>query len=113
MIITYRSIIAFLDENKVITININKYGEQYLDIAALAVIWFVCLISIFFLVKTLREEFFLKEDVYKVQKKPVLNRENSSFDLNSKIKLDNKKETFIGYISKSYSKIKQKFKEKE
>ena len=110
MIVTYRSIIAFLDENKVITISINKYGEQYFDIAALAVIWFICLISLFFLIKTLRKESLLKDDTYELQKTPVLNKKNYFFDLNSNIKLDNKKPTFIGYISKSYSKKRRKFK---
>ena len=110
MIITYRSIIAFLDENKVITISINKYGEQYFDIAALAVIWSVCLISLFFLIKTLKKEPLLNYYNNEFQKKPVLNKKNYFFDLNSNIKLDNKKPTFIGYISKSYSKKRRKFK---
>jgi len=113
LIITYRNIIAFLDENKVITIYINKYGEQYFDILALAVIWFVCLIGLFFLVKTLREEILLNEENYKFQKKPLLDKENSFFDLNSNINLNNKKTMFIGYLSKSHSNVKRKFKEKE
>jgi len=110
MIITYRSIIAFLDENKEITISVNKYGEQYFDIAAIVVIWCVCLISLFFLIKILREEIFLKKDNYRFQKESVSNEENNFFDLNPKIKVSDRKTTFIGYISKSYNKVKNKFK---
>ena len=113
MIITYRSIIAFLNENKVITISINKYGEQYLDIVALAVIWCVCLISLFFLFKTLRTEFVLKQDNNNIQKKPVINKENYFYGLNSNIKLDNKKAPFIGYVSKSHNKEINRFKDKK
>jgi len=64
------------------------------------------------LVKTLRKESYLKKDNYRFQERPDLNKENYFFDLNSKINLDNRKTTFIGYISKSNSKVKRKFKEK-
>ena len=113
MIITYRSLLAFLNENKAITIYINKYGEQYFDIAALAVIWSICLIGLFFLIKTLREELLLKKNNYNLQKNPILNKKDYFFDLNSEIKLNNKKATFIGFSSNSYNELKQKFKEKE
>lgn len=112
MMITYRTILAFFNENKVILININKYGEQYLDIVALGFIWSVILVSLFFLVKTLRKESYLKKDNYRFQERPDLNKENYFFDLNSRINLDNRKTTFIGYISESNSKVKRKFKEK-
>jgi hypothetical protein len=110
MIMTYRSIIAFLDENKVITISVNKYGEQYFDIVALVVIWCVCLISLFFLIKILRQEIVFKEDNNKFQKESVSNEENNFFDLNPKIKVLDRKTVFIGYVSKSYNKVKNKFK---
>lgn len=112
MIITYRTIIAFLDENKIITININKYGEQYFDIAAIVIIWLIYLISLFFLIKSLGKDVFSKQDSSRLQKEPILNKQEYFFDLNSKIKLNNKRQAFIGYISSSYKKVKQKFKEK-
>ena len=112
LMITYRTTLAFFNENKVILININRYGEQYFDILALAVIWSVILVSLFFLVKTLRKESHLKKGNYGFQEGLILDKENYFFDLNSKINLDNRKTTFIGYISKSNSNIKRKFKEK-
>ena len=50
-IITYRTLIAFFSETKLITININRYGEQFFDVIALVIIWIVCLIGLFFLIK--------------------------------------------------------------
>jgi hypothetical protein len=106
--ITYRSILAFLDEDKVITISINKYGEQYFDIIALVVIWCVCLISIYFLVKVLREETILRKD--DIQKEPFSNEENNFFVSNPNFKINSRKTTFFGYISESYNQVKNKFK---
>lgn len=104
---------AFLDENKIITISINKYGEQYFDIIAIFVLWSICLISLFFLIKTLREEIFLKEKTYKIEKESVLNKESHFYNLNPNIKMDNKKAPFIGYVSKSDNIIKQKIKKRK
>jgi hypothetical protein len=113
IIITYRFVLAFLNENKIVTISINLYGEQYLDVIALAIIWFVCLTSLFYLVKMLKQESLLKNVSFKLQKKPFVKNENHFFDLAYNIKLDKKKTSFIGYISKSYGKVMQKFKEKK
>ena len=56
LIITYRTLIAFFSERKSIIININSYGEQYLDIVALCFIWLICLIGLFFLIKKSKSE---------------------------------------------------------
>ena len=84
ILITYRTIIAFLSENKAVTIHINRFGEQYYDIVALVIIWIVCIIGLIFLLRVLREE--------KVSIFPNLNRN---------IKPDKNKIGFLGYISKS------------
>ena len=54
-IITYRTILAFFSESKSITIHVNRYGEQYADIAFLVVIWIVCLIGLIYLFIVMRE----------------------------------------------------------
>lgn len=56
LLVTYRTILAFFSDGKAIIININKYGEQFLDIAALIIIWMVFLMSLYFLVRVLRRE---------------------------------------------------------
>ena len=54
-IITYRTILAFFSESKSITIHVNRYGEQYADIAFLVVIWIVCLLGLIYLFIVMRE----------------------------------------------------------
>lgn len=61
LIITYRTLIAFFSEGKSIIININSYGEQFLDIIALAIVWIICLIGFYFLIKRSKSEEKLKE----------------------------------------------------
>ena len=54
-IITYRTLLAFFSESKSVTINVNRYGEQYADIAFLVVIWIVCLVGLVYLYIAMRE----------------------------------------------------------
>ena len=84
LIMTYRTIIAFFSDSKSILININKFGEQYLDLFALLIIWIICLIGLIILFLTLKEEITLKNIFYKSedislskQKKPILDLENN------------------------------------
>jgi len=54
-IITYRTLLAFFSESKSVTIHVNRYGEQYADIAFLIVIWSVCLVGLVYLYLVMRE----------------------------------------------------------
>ena len=54
-IITYRTLLAFFSESKAVTIHVNRYGEQYADIAFLIVIWIVCLVGLIYLYIVMRE----------------------------------------------------------
>ncbi len=54
-IITYRTLLAFFSEGKSVTIHVNRYGEQYADIAFLIVIWIVCLVGLIYLYIVMRE----------------------------------------------------------
>lgn len=103
-IITYRTIIAFLSENKAVIIYINNYNEQFLDIAALIIIWIVFLISSIFLVKLIREETTLKNYNINIEKKPFLENDKLFLDLNP----SKKKTGFIGFISKSSKDVEKK-----
>ena len=68
LIITYRTIIAFFSEGKSIIIHINSYGEQFLDIIALVVIWIICLIGFYFLIKRSKREEKSNEYQYNLDK---------------------------------------------
>ena len=54
-IITYRTLLAFFSESKAVTIHVNRYGEQYADIAFLIVIWIVCLVGLIYLYIVMRD----------------------------------------------------------
>ena len=69
IIMTYRTLIAFFNEEKSIIININSYGEQFLDIIALIVIWMICLIGFYYLIKRSKKEEKTKEFKYNFDKK--------------------------------------------
>ena len=71
-LISYRTLIAFFSDGKAITIYINRYGEQYLDIAALIVIWVICLMGVYFLYKTLLEEKTVKDNQNNIIQKPQI-----------------------------------------
>jgi len=45
-LITYRTLSAVRTESKTITVQVNQYGEQYLDVALLVVFWIVCIIGV-------------------------------------------------------------------
>jgi phosphotransferase system glucose/maltose/N-acetylglucosamine-specific IIC component len=68
LIITYRTLIAFFSEGKSIIININSYGEQYVDIIALVVIWIICIIGFYFLIKKSKQEEKSNEFNYNLNK---------------------------------------------
>jgi hypothetical protein len=89
--------IAFFSESKAITIHINNFNEQYLDIAALIVIWLVMFIGIFFMIKLLREKAPSRQSVFNFEKVPSINKNNILYG----ISFDKDKSGFIGYISKS------------
>lgn len=55
-IITYRTLLAFFSNSKSITVNINRYGEQYLDLFFLIIIWIICLLGLLYLIRYLKDE---------------------------------------------------------
>jgi hypothetical protein len=46
VLITYRTLLAFLSESKAITIHMNRFGEQYLDLVCLVFLWGVCMVGL-------------------------------------------------------------------
>jgi len=55
-LITYRTLHAFFSESKSITVQVNRYGEQYGDLAVLVFIWIVCVVGLLSLVALLKEQ---------------------------------------------------------
>jgi len=46
VLITYRTLLAVSSPGKVILVSVNQFGEQYLDVVALAFLWVVCLVGL-------------------------------------------------------------------
>ena len=55
-LITYRTLIAFFSESKAIIIHVNKFGEQYIDLIALVIIWIICLVGLIALFLMFKKE---------------------------------------------------------
>jgi len=55
LLITYRTILAMSSPEKAITVSVNRFGEQYLDLVALAFLWLVCLVGVLCLSSFVKE----------------------------------------------------------
>jgi len=55
-LVSYRTLIAFFSESNAVTIHVNNYGEQYLDIITLVIFWIICLVGLILLLKILKKE---------------------------------------------------------
>lgn len=56
LLLTYRTVLAFFSESKSITIQVNRYGEQYVDVALLVFLWVVCMIGLLYLSPLMNKE---------------------------------------------------------
>ena len=56
IILTYRTLLAFFSDSKSVTVYVNRYGEQYADVAILIFIWIVCLVGLRYLYLIIKEE---------------------------------------------------------
>lgn len=55
LLITYQTLLAFFSEGKSVTVQVNRYGEQYGDIVVLVFLWVVCIVGLVCLVALLRD----------------------------------------------------------
>lgn len=67
-IITYRTFIAFFSENKAIIIYINRFGEQFIDLFAIIIIWTISLTGLLYLFRYPKKEPLSKEINYELDK---------------------------------------------
>jgi len=55
LLMTYRTILAMSSPGKAILVSVNRFGEQYLDLVALAFLWLVCLVGLLCLSSFVKE----------------------------------------------------------
>jgi hypothetical protein len=46
LLITYRTVLALSTQSQSIVVQVNHYGEQYLDIVCLVILWIICLLGL-------------------------------------------------------------------
>ena len=85
LLITYRTLIAFFSESKSIVVSINKFGEQFIDLFALVIIWIIILVGLFVLLWMLKEEKTLKNTSYSSDKRLMMNQNQSFFNIDNSI----------------------------
>jgi len=97
-LITYRTLLAFFSENKSITIQVNRYGEQYGDIAVLVFIWIVCVVGMVSLVALLKEQKDETVSTGNIQGRKVLEDEGLFLDVVRGARVNEKTGTGIGTL---------------
>jgi hypothetical protein len=55
VLITYRTLLAVGSESKAIMVQVNRFGEQYLDLVCLVFLWVVCLVGLLSLSSMVKE----------------------------------------------------------
>jgi hypothetical protein len=81
LLITYRTLLAVSSPGKAILVSVNRFGEQYLDLVALAFLWVVCLVGLLCLSHFGKEMNRRKDLLVEQPKKGVLMSPVFSFDV--------------------------------
>jgi hypothetical protein len=55
-LITYRTLLAVSSESKSVILQVNRFGEQYVDLVCLVFLWVVCVIGLLSLSSAVREK---------------------------------------------------------
>lgn len=104
-IISYRTLIAFFSESKAVTIYINKFDEQFIDLFALVIIWVICLVGLIILSRMLKEEKTPKNFHYKPDKKPLMVQDHALFGIDNTVDHVIDKRKTMGVIAESSTDI--------
>jgi hypothetical protein len=99
--------IAFFSDSKTVIIHINRFGEQFLDIFALVIIWVICLAGIIILFIILKEEKKQKKPSFNYDKEPLITQNNSFFDTNKDIQVKIYEKETTGILAESSKSINQ------
>ena len=110
-LISYRTLIAFFSESKAITIYINRFGEQFIDIFAIIIIWIICLIGLIFLIGLLKKEESSKQLSYEFNLNSLIDQNKTFYDLKNDINGDIKNCKIIDNLKVSSNDILEKLKE--
>ncbi len=100
--------IAFFSESKSVVISINKFGEQFIDLFALVIIWIISLIGLIILFWMIKEEKILKNSLYKSDIRPIIKQNQSFFDMDNNISVKKDEIQISGVIVEPAKNIDEK-----
>ena len=83
LLVTYRTLLAFFSESKTVVININKFGEQYIDIFALTIIWVISFLGLIVLFLMIKQDRISKNPIYNDDKNTIAEQNKSYFYINN------------------------------
>jgi len=95
---TQRTLLAFFSEQKAVTIYINRYGEQYLDLLSLIILWVISLIGLFLLLVYVKRE---QEPQPEFRPQPVMRNDTPSLSLLNESFVDSRREATNGIVAKT------------
>ena len=101
--------IAFFSESKSVIVHVNKFGEQYLDIVSLVVLWIVCLGGLLVLFWTSKKEKKSKKPLYTPEERPMVEHNYSFLDISHYIGEDIDKKEISGVLVKPSKNYDQNF----
>ena len=100
-LISYRTLIAFFSESKAVTIYINRFSEQFIDIFALIILWIICLVGLIYLRNILKKEKPSKQSYYEYNVTPLIDKNKLFYEINDSMNADVYKSQKIGTLSDS------------
>lgn len=109
-IVTYRTMIAFFSDSKSVIIHVNRFGEQYLDIISLVVIWSICLGGLLALFWTSRKEKTTKKPINNYNERPTVDPDYYFLDISHYIDKEIDKKEISGVLVKPSENFNQNLK---
>jgi hypothetical protein len=79
-------LIAFFSESKAVVIYVNKFGEQFIDLFALFIIWIITLVGLIVLFLMIKEEKSSRYIFYKTGKRQIKEKNQSFLDIDNNIR---------------------------
>jgi hypothetical protein len=55
-LITIRTVLAVMSSGKAVTVQVNRFGEQYVDLILLGMLWVICLVGVWSLSLLLKDQ---------------------------------------------------------
>ena len=105
-LISYRTLIAFFSESKAITIYINRFGEQFIDLFAIIIIWTICILGLIYLLRLLKKEQLSKQSDIKSNHAFFIDQNLLFYDKKNYLAIENIKDTSNDLIQKLNEQIK-------